>query len=125
MPYCIILQQNNSDCTMHLLKHHGVSRAWRTLLIVVAVLSLTVSVATRFTVTATSQTQGVSSVTQSIVQPHRQRLNRDAAQWVAPVIISIFASLVISYSRNAPPQPRFAIYLSDDSPYNRPPPSLN
>lgn len=99
-------------------------RVWRGLLIVVAVLSLTVSLATRFVIPSSSPTHTVKAVSRSLVEPQRQRLNCDAVQWSAPVQVSAFADLVVFYSRVAPSEPEVTTHIFDDSPYNRPPPSL-
>ena len=125
--YCIIpASESEANRNMRLLRHRSTDgRRWRSLLTIVAVLSLTVSLATRFAVPAASPNHTVRSVTRCLVEPQRQRLNRDAAQWAAPVIVSAFAGPVILYSRVAPPEPQLAIHSFDDSPYNRPPPSLN
>ena len=110
---------------MHLLKHHSTGAPQRrAVLIVIAVLSLTISLATRFAVPAKSQTHTLKSITSSLVEPQRQRLNRDSAQWVAPVTISVFAERVTVYARVVPPEPQLGTHLFDDNPYYRPPPSL-
>lgn len=110
---------------MRILGHRSTDgRGWRGLLIVVAICSLTISLATRFVIPASSQIHTAKAVSRCLVEPQRQRLNRDAVQWAAPVQVSALAEPIIVYPRLAPPEPQVAIQLFDDSPYNRPPPSL-
>lgn len=113
LPYMQILGQRSSE-----------GRAWRALLIVVAVLSLTISLTTRFVIPTTSQVLTVKAVSRNLVEPQRQHLNCDAVQWSAPVQASAFAEFVVFYSRVAPPEPQVATQFFDDSSYNRPPPSI-
>jgi len=99
-------------------------RAWRGLLIAVAVLSLTISLTTRFVLPASSTIHSVKSVSRCLTEPQKQHLNCDAVQWAAPAQASAFAELVILYPRVAPTEPQVATQFFDNSPYNRPPPSL-
>lgn len=94
----------------------------RSLLIVLAVFCLMVSLATRYTMPATSQAHAVNSVSRCVVQPHTQRLNRDAAQWSAPVAVSSFEPAIVLYAHLAPATARFTTRLFEEIPYNRPPP---
>lgn len=98
-------------------------QVWRGLLILIATLSLTVSLATRFVIPASSPTHTVKAVSRSLVEPQRQRLNRDAVQWAAPVQTSAFAEPSIVIRRVTPSEPQLTLRCFDHSPYNRPPPS--
>lgn len=113
LPYMRILGQRSRE-----------GRVWRGLLIVVAILSLTISLTTRFVIPASSPIHTVKSVSRSLTDPQRQHLNCDALQWSAPVQASTFADLVVFYSRVAPLEPQVATQFFDDSSYNRPPPSV-
>ena len=117
-------QQSRRFPQMQSLGHRGPDgRQWHNLLILVATVSLAVSLATRFVVPITSQTPAVKSVSRCLVQPQHQRLNRDAVQWAAPVQVSEYVEHVTFYPRVAPSESRFTIQFFDDSRYNRPPPS--
>jgi hypothetical protein len=99
------------------------ARGLRSALIVIAICSLTVSVATRFWASSTSQSQTVKSVDHQSVDPKRQHLNKDACRWVSPsATFSIFAPVEIE-TRLAPAGPLLPKHVFSDSLYNRPPPS--
>jgi hypothetical protein len=89
-----------------------------------AVCSLTVSVATRYT-----SAWNVSSPSVKTVQAHttpeakRQRLLKDAANWVPPLVRFDVLGSLSSYPRIAPAVPPRPIFLFEASLYNRPPPS--
>ena len=106
------------------LKHRKVGgRGWRGALIVIAICSLTLSVATRFWAPSTSQSHIVKSIDQRSVDPKRQHLNKDATRWVAPLIdFSILAPAAIE-TRLAPTGPILPKHVFSESLYNRPPPS--
>ena len=74
------------NCKMQLLTHCRIGeRGWRGALIVIAICSLTLSVATRFWAPFTSQSHIVKSVDRQLsADPKRQHLDRDAARWLAP-----------------------------------------
>jgi len=98
-------------------------RGWQGLLVVIAICSLTLSVATRFWVPGTSQSPIVKSLDRRAAEPARQHLDRDAIQWVAPVAnFSIVepAAVEASLVPAGPPLPRLVF---SDSESNRPPPS--
>jgi hypothetical protein len=109
---------------MQLLTHRRIGeRGWRGALIVIAICSLTFSVATRFWVPLTSQSHSVKSVDRRSADPKRQHLDRDAARWVAPsASFSIIAPVMIE-TRLAPAGPLLPKHVFNDSLYNRPPPS--
>jgi hypothetical protein len=90
------------------------------LLVVLAICGLTISLTTRtfhFTIP-----HGIAAKSES-GQAVRQHLDRDGAKWVPPVLT--FGVLQVSsfYPRVAPAGPPLPTVLSDESLYNRPPPS--
>src|SRR5579863_207392 len=96
---------------------------WQRALIVIAICSLTFSLATRFWVTHASSSHSVRTVERRSVEPKRQHLNRDAIRWVAPATdFSIIepAPIEASLALDGPPLPK---HVFSDSLYNRPPPS--
>jgi hypothetical protein len=109
---------------MQLLRHRSVSkRGWRGALIVIAICSLTFSLATRFWATSDSPSHTVRTVDRRSVEPKRQHLNRDAIRWAAPAAdFSIIepAPIEAALALAGPPLPK---HVFSDSLYNRPPPS--
>jgi hypothetical protein len=106
-----------------LMKRSVGGRGWRGMLIVLAICSLTVNVATRFWVPSTSPNHTAKSVEQRSVQPKRQHLNKDAARWVASrADFSIIEPVTIEACL-APAGPSLPQHFLSDSLYNRPPPS--
>ena len=100
-------------------------RGWRSALIVIAICSLTVSVATRFWASSTSQSQTVKSLEHPSVDPKRQHLNKDACRWVpSSATFSVFAPVEME-TRLAPAGPLLPKHVFTDSLYNRPPPSFS
>jgi hypothetical protein len=112
---------------MPLLNHFEDRRlpGWCAAVILVAVCSLIVSVATRY-----SYTGDASSTTVKAAQIHtspeakRQRLAKDAADWMPPVIYFSVLQSPSSYPRIAPAGPPVPGLLFEESLYNRPPPSF-
>lgn len=89
--------------------------------ILLAVVALTVSVATRTTVVSVSHGISVSENTSGVI---RQHMDSDGVGWVPPVTTQLFAELVIShYPRIAPAGPPLPDLLFEDALYNRPPPT--
>jgi hypothetical protein len=109
---------------MQLLRHRRVSdQGWQRALIIVAICSLTFSLATRFWATSDSLSHTVRTVDRRSVEPKRQHLNRDAIRWVAQAAdFSIIepAPIEASLALAGPPLPKHVV---SDSLYNRPPPS--
>jgi len=95
------------------------AQRWRVLIIVLAICSLTVSLATR-----TFRLKVAHDVTVSSAdgQAMRQHLDRDAANWVPPVLTYTALQLPTFYPYVAPAGPPLATVLFDKSLYNRPPP---
>jgi hypothetical protein len=96
---------------------------WSAVLILVAVCSLTISLATRYNDCASAPGIGVTHVTIHSATQKRQHLDKDAARWVTPV--GRFAILEVSsfYPRFAPSGPPVHAFLLDERLYNRPPPA--
>ena len=98
--------------------------SWCAVVALAAVCSLTVSVATRY-----SSAWDVSSPSVKTVQAHttpeakRQRLLKDAANWVPRLVRFDVLGSPSSYPRIAPAVPPRPIFLFEASLYNRPPPS--
>jgi hypothetical protein len=100
------------------------AHGWRSALIVIAICSLTVSVATRFWASSSSQSQTVKSVDHQPVDPKRQHLNKDAARWVSPsAFFSVIAPVTIEASLS-PAVPLLPKHVFSESLNNRPPPSF-
>jgi hypothetical protein len=108
---------------MQLLRHLKVGESgWRKALIVTAICSLTLSLATRFWAPCTSQSTVIKSVERRFAEPKRQHLDRDGTEWVAPVtMFSIVEPIVIEVAL-APARPLLPARVFSDSLYNRPPP---
>ena len=99
-------------------------KRWCAIVVLLAVSALTVSVATRYTL-STGSAEGSSTMVQKHSSPElsRQRLLKNAAVWVPPVIASFTLSEPSSYPRIAPAGPPIPGLLLETSLYNRPPPS--
>jgi len=101
----------------------GIKRWWA-LMVLLAVCSLAVSVATRYTSAPAGPDGTTTSVRNHVApEPGRQRLLQNAATWIPPVICSIIFQVPLSYSRIAPDSPRVPNLLLEENLYNRPPPS--
>jgi hypothetical protein len=93
--------------------------AWRRWVIVLAITSLSLSLATR--VFHFVLPHGVT-VDASVSQGMRQYLDSDGTHWVAPVSRFICLQPVTYYPKFAPAVPPLSSNLFDESLYNRPPP---
>jgi hypothetical protein len=109
---------------MQLLRYPWVGdRMLRSVLIAVAIFSLTFSVATRFCFPATSHGQTLKSVDRRSSEPTRQHLDGDVLRWVAPTAsINVMAPTTIE-ARLTPTGLLLPRQVFSDSLYNRPPPS--
>jgi hypothetical protein len=100
-------------------------KGWCAVVVLAAVCSLTVSVATRY-----SSSWDVSAPTVKTVQAHttpeakRQHLDKDAANWVPPLVCFDALRSPSSYPRTAPAEPPTQNLLLEESLFNRPPPSF-
>jgi hypothetical protein len=114
-----------ADFNMHSLRQHRIGeRRWQSVLIAVAICALTLSVATRFWTSSTSQSQSVKSIDRRLDEPKRQHLSKDATRWVEPTSDcgSIELPATIE-ARSTPADPLLPQHVFSDSLYNRPPPS--
>lgn len=95
----------------------------RSLLILAAVCSLTLSLATRFSLAHTPPAHGVKSADSRSGEPKRQNLDRDNIRFAYPVESCTFAQPVEFFQAVSPIEtPRSSNELAD-SLYNRPPPA--
>jgi hypothetical protein len=96
------------------------------LMALIAVMALVVSVATRYTATRKVSSSTVSTVQKNISGvPSRQRLLKNAATWVPPVVEVSVLDVSTPYPRIAPAGPPIPNLLLEKNLYNRPPPSVN
>jgi hypothetical protein len=92
-------------------------------MVLAIVCSLTVSLVTRYSTAWNASSSTVKTVrTHSNGEPKRQRLAKDAADWVAPAIYFVGLRPPIFYPRISAARPSIARLLLDDDLYNRPPP---
>jgi len=99
--------------------------SWCALVILTAVCSLTVNVATRYSSPTDFSTHAVkTAVKHSSSDQQRQRLANDAANWVTPIYCTSALLAPASYARFAPERPSLGYPGFADALYNRPPPSL-
>jgi len=99
--------------------HHCLRRA--AFVIFLAILSLTLSLATRTSVPSASGS--VVAAQSATPQAVRQHLDSDAAQWVPPVAPAALLEVISFYPRFSPAGPPIASLFFENSLYNRPPPS--
>jgi hypothetical protein len=98
------------------------------IVVLLAVFSLTVSVATRY---CSPQNSSARSAACSVRNVHehsspersRQRLTKSAADWMPPVVGTAVQEAPRLYARIAPAGPPAPSFLLEKSLYNRPPPS--
>ena len=99
-------------------------KTWCAVVVLAAVCSLTVSLATRY-----SSSWDVSAPKVKTVEAHptpeakRQRLDKDAANWVPPLVCFDVSRSPSSYRQTAPAEPPTQNILLEESLFNRPPPS--
>jgi hypothetical protein len=94
-------------------------------IVLVAVCSLTVSLATRYS-SRSDDSSPIVKAFQSKVAPDatRQRLTKNAANWMPPILSFTVFQVPSSYHRIAPPRPPVRSLICDKSLYNRPPPAF-
>jgi hypothetical protein len=100
-------------------------RSWCALVILLAVCSLTVSVATRYGHSSSLVNEARSAQRNASPQTARQRLTKNAANWMPPVASATVFEVPSAYPRIAPAAPPIPHLFFDQSLYNRPPPSSN
>jgi hypothetical protein len=99
------------------------SRGWSALVVLLVVCSLTASVATRYSFFRGSSDDTVTRVQKHVSpEPSRQRLMKNAATWIPPVVVSALFEAPGSYPRVAPAGPPIPSLFFEKSLYNRPPP---
>jgi len=102
-------------------QRHGMHLAgWRVLVVMVAMLALTGSLATRVFHVNGAQPVSAQSAASSAT---RQHLDRDAVRWAPPVAEFNPLYDVSFYPRISPAGPPVPAVLIDESLYNRPPPT--
>ncbi len=99
-------------------------RRWA-VVVLLTVCSLTVSVATRYTFSRGLNESKAASA-RSHVSPEltRQRLLKNAATWMPPVVASEVVYECSAYPRIAPSGPPIPSLFYEESLFNRPPPSI-
>jgi len=88
-------------------------------LVGLVLLSLVVTLATRFQVTVPGTTMVQASASQSM----RQHMNQDAVRWATPILQLTLLPVPTFYARQASPGPVLPALLIEESLYNRPPPA--
>jgi hypothetical protein len=99
-------------------------KSWCAFVVFVAVCSLTVSVATRYSTPLDTSSPTVKTVqTHTTPEAKRQRLAKDpAAQWAPPVVCFRVLRSPSFYPRMSPAGPPIPGLFFEESLYNRPPP---
>jgi hypothetical protein len=94
-------------------------------IVLVAVCSLTVSLATRY-YSPSDNSSPIVKAFQSSVAPDtkRQRLTKNAANWMPPILSFTVFQIPSSYYGIVPPRPPVRSFICDKSLYNRPPPAF-
>jgi len=95
------------------------ARSWHWALSCLLLLSLVVTLATRFQVTV----QDTVTIQSSASQATRQHMNQDAVRWSAPILQLTVLQARTFYPRVAPAGPPLPILLIEENLYNRPPPA--
>ena len=118
--------KNSTDSEMLALTNRKDSRParWVAALILAAVCALTVSVTTRYGYSTSATGPAASVQKHASAQPSRQRLLKNAATWVPPVVCASVLEAPRSYPRVAPSAPPISGILFENQLYNRPPPAL-
>ena len=100
------------------------NRRWCAVVILVAVCALTVSVATRYSVSRADSNSMVRTTHKHVSPDHgRQRLIKSAATWMPVVVCCAVLQAPTSYPRVAPAEPPARSLLIEENLYNRPPPA--
>lgn len=102
------------------------SRRWCSVVVLVAAISLTVSLATRYGSSYRLLGSGVPAVQKAgFPEPVRQRLLKNAATWIPPVICAAVLDAPATRPRVVPSSPRIVETFFEENRYNRPPPAWN
>ena len=94
-------------------------RLWRGALTGLAVLSLVVTLTTRFQGTV----HDTATVQSSASRAMRQHMNQDAVRWTVPILQLTVLQAPTFYPRVEPAGPPLPILLREENLYNRPPPA--
>jgi hypothetical protein len=100
------------------------SRRWWAAVVLIAVCSLAVSVATRYSKTQADFSSSITRVHKRVApEPSRQRLLKTASTSIPPIVSHFILQSPSSYPRVAPAGPCIPNVLLEETFYNRPPPS--
>ncbi len=98
---------------------------WCVLVVMVAIFSLTLSLATRYSTPCSAPIHTVKTVkAHTYPEAKRQRLAKDAAIWLPTVICFDALRPRSFYPRVAPAGPPLPTLIPEENLYNRPPPSI-
>lgn len=98
-------------------------KCWCTLIVLVSVCALTVSVATRYSVSPSVQNSTIVQKNTAWT-PGLQHLLNNAATWIPPVIYTAIYQDRGTYIQHVQPAPTVPSVLLEKNLYNRPPPSV-
>jgi hypothetical protein len=96
----------------------------RVLLIIAAVCSLTLSLATRFSVLTAPRSHTAKSFDSRSAEPKRQNLDRDATRLATPIRVSAPFTPALIASHIVDIQPPASTHIFPSSLFNRPPPAF-
>jgi hypothetical protein len=96
-------------------------KPWHVVVIVLAVVSLTGSLATRTFDVAINQSRTAQATS---VDSVRQHMDRDATGWTAPAPVISILNIPVFSPRPAPRDPQLPNFIFEVSFYNRPPPAF-
>lgn len=100
------------------------SKSWCAVIVLVAVCTLTISVTTRYSSPWVFSSHTVKTIrTHASPDTKRQRLAKNAADWMPPVLCFGALQAPSFYSRIVPARPPVANLFFEESLYNRPPPA--
>ena len=101
-------------------------RYWCTAVVLVAVCTLTLSVAVRYSFCGSPANASVTTVkNHQSWTPGLQRLLNNAASWIPPVVASAIFHNPVSYRHVAESGPTVSSIFLEKNLYNRPPPRLS
>ena len=104
---------------------HRNRRRWCTAVVLVAVCTLTLSVATRYSFFASTANELVTTVqNHQSWTPGLQRLLNNAATWMPPIAVSAIFHDPGSYPHVVESGPAVSSVLPEKNLYNRPPPTV-
>src|SRR5580658_4578554 len=101
-------------------QRHG---SWCALVVLLAVCSLTINVTTRYCSTESALASASGLHKYSSPEASRQRLTKDAATWIPPVVRALVLPASSFSLQVAPASPPLPALLLEISLHNRPPPS--